>query len=134
MPFARSLTSARSRRQAVHEPGGMDGGIEVMHVPRDAVENQILCFIRDRYTGTRPNRQFAKSKENEPHRAHAVAVSFRGTAVGLPLVREWRVQESGLWSDEWGQARSDDGRIGTRPNWARQSTISGLAFGDEAHA
>jgi len=103
---------------------------QIMGVPRDAVENQILCFIRDRYTGQEAIVNSLRALRTNRAEQNRTQVASEARRAACRWCAEWDVQESGMWSDEWDQARSDDGRIGTRPNWARQSPISGLAFGD----
>ena len=106
---------------------------EVMKLPRDAVENQVLTMIRDRFTGHEAIINSLRAKRKvDTDGADQVSVSASGPiAAQCRWCREWHVRESAMWADEWGQIVSADRRIGTRPNWARQSAISALAFGDE---
>jgi hypothetical protein len=106
----------------------------MMGLPRDAVENQIVLIVRDRFTGHEAiiNPVRAKRTAGARDAAAAPSPSSSGSAPAhCRWCREWGLRQSGLWTDEWGQVLSADGRIGTRPNWARQSTVNGLAFGDE---
>jgi hypothetical protein len=103
----------------------------VMGLPRAAVENQMLHIVRDRHTGQeaivnslRAKRTGQAQRKLSPTTAVSPQTTCRWCA-------EWSVKEADLWRDAWETARSADGRIATRPNWARQSPISGLAFGDE---
>jgi hypothetical protein len=100
---------------------------------RAAVENQVLSIARDRYTGLEAIINSLRARRVA--QAPATGVPAVTTAAAAPHCRwcaEWHVGQTGLWAEEWGQAQSADGRIGTRPNWARQSLVSGLAFGDAA--
>jgi len=107
---------------------------QVMGLPREAVEHQVISVVRDRFTGHEAmiNSVRARRRAGAGEAAAAPSASSSGSAPAhCKWCRQWSVRQSDLWTDEWGQVLSADGRTGTRPNWARQSTVNGLAFGDE---
>lgn len=135
LEFVRDLYSVqRVQASMLHmDETGWSATEQAMGAPRDAVENQVLVFIRDRFLGNEAvvnalrSRRFATPAQMDaamPHTAESELLDCRWCGA-------WHVRNAGLWADQWCQARSKDLRVGTRPNWARQSLVSGLVFGDE---
>jgi hypothetical protein len=112
-------------------PAGWAIAAEAMELPREAVENQLMSIVRDRYTGHEAIINPLRSRRKGAARDAAPASSPDRAVSHCRWCGDWHVRRSELWTDEWGPVCSADGRIGTRPNWARQSSINGLAFGDE---
>jgi hypothetical protein len=103
-----------------------------MGLPREAVEHQVISIVRDRFTGHEAIINPVRARRKAADHAAAPPRSPPGPAAAdCRWCRDWSVRQSDLWTDEWGHVLSADGRIGTRPNWARQSTVNGLAFGDD---
>jgi len=114
-------------------PEGWAVASGVMGLPREAVEHQIVSIVQDRFTGHEAiiNSIRARRKAGAGEPARPAPSSPDSAPAHCSWCREWSVRQSELWADEWGPVWSADGRIGTRPNWARQSPVNGLAFGDE---
>lgn len=122
-----------SASRLIMSRAGWDATSSVMRLPRESVENQTLVSLRDRLTGQealvntiRGSRSAAVVPATPPD-----GMEFRRASADCRWCGEWHVRRSEMWRDDWDHAGLDDDRIGTRPNWARQSLISGLAFGDE---
>jgi hypothetical protein len=113
---------------------GWTAASDAMGLPRDAVENQVISIVRDRFTGHEAIINSVRARRKAGAGGPAAPPSA-ASPVCAPAhcrwCRQWGVRQAELWADEWAQVLSADGRIGTRPNWARQSTVNGLAFGDE---
>lgn len=127
-----SVRSVQSRKLLMNE-AGWTATAQAMGASREAVEDQLLVFIRDRYAGNEAIVNAIRSRRFVPTAASATRASL-GADVDASDCRwcgPWHVGQAGLWADEWDQVRSEDLRVGSRPNWARQSTVSGLVFGDE---
>jgi diadenosine tetraphosphate (Ap4A) HIT family hydrolase len=101
-----------------------------MKAPREMIENQALIAVRDLYLGFEaifnPLRGFRTPAIYGPDPADVLDQErvLNGCS--------W-CEPDGLWADEWGQIQSDDGRVYTRANWARQSAVSGIVFGRQMH-
>jgi hypothetical protein len=103
-----------------------------MGLPREAVEQQAIFIVRDRLTGHEAIINPVRARRKVAQDAAAPPRSSAGPAAAhCRWCQEWSVRQPELWADEWPHVLSADGRIGTRPNWARQSTVNGLTFGDE---
>ena len=113
-------------------PAGWAIASDAIGLPREAIENQVISIVRDRFTGHEAVINPVRLRRKGGARGAPAPASSPGAgAIQCRWCREWHVRQSDLWTDQWGAVFSADGRIGTRPNWARQGSINGLAFGDE---
>lgn len=100
---------------------------------RELVEQQVI-IVRDRLVGRESlynplrARRFAAVPDPSP----AATTPSDAPAANCAWCTYWGVTADDPWTDPWGTVRSDDGRVASRANWARQAQVSGVVFGDSA--
>lgn len=108
---------------------------QIMGLPREDIEYQSLICVRDNHLGTEAlfnpirARRVRKASGSDP----ALILDRELEKNGCPWCEpdRWHAQQRDMWTDDFGEAYSSDGRVRAAANWARPTPISGLVLGDE---
>jgi diadenosine tetraphosphate (Ap4A) HIT family hydrolase len=102
--------------------------------PRGEVEEQKLVLVRDNLLHTEAAYNVLRGRRSQGLSGDPVAlVEAERAANGCPFCdpAAWHSSRRSLWTDQFGEVISTDGRSRASANWARLAPVSGLVFGDE---
>lgn len=128
------ISSSRAVRMMFDETGWVEAS-RILQAERHSIEQQTLLFVQSRHLG--------HEAVLNPFRGRRSGRSVLSNAAGIidqELAEKgcawcdrsrWHVAQTGRLIEEFGEVRSRDGRFRAGPNWARLSTVSGIAYGDE---
>lgn len=117
-------------RLLMNEQGWMEAE-QTMKSGRDAVERQHVVVSRDCVLGLEAMMNPLRARRTSLPEG-APTLDWAEPVCRWCDRRSWHVSRDPLWEDDFGSVRSHDGRVCARPNWARNSEVSGLVYGDEA--
>jgi len=107
----------------------------VLDADKAAVERQTLLFVQSRHLGheavLNPFRGRRSGRGASSDAAEIVDRELAENGCAWCDPSRWHVAQGSRLVEQFGEIRSRDGRFRACPNWARLSTLSGIAYGDE---